>query len=220
MACLASHLEHLWNYSVRDLLSRSVQLPNFNSVPRFHTIHKELWPNSNTVNSCRKSTNFRFQSGGEIYDEWLGTAYWIQRCYVIWKYVSQECRVTQGQSPKDWGTKTTLKNVKKCWQGFVLNTVKGTKCAYKKSTIEKVSICDGNASFPSFDVNATKSSLPAPGIEPGPAGWEPAILTTRPCRTLLLVIRFLNSYAHLFSPWKFQIVSLNHNSFHIQLLDH
>ena len=28
-------------------------------------------------------------------------------------------------------------------------------------------------------------SVPAPGIEPGPAGWEPAILTTRPCRKFL-----------------------------------
>ena len=27
-----------------------------------------------------------------------------------------------------------------------------------------------------------KGCFPAPGIEPGPAGWEPAILTTRPCR--------------------------------------
>ena len=27
-----------------------------------------------------------------------------------------------------------------------------------------------------------KIRFPAPGIEPGPAGWEPAILTTRPCR--------------------------------------
>ena len=26
----------------------------------------------------------------------------------------------------------------------------------------------------------TKHGFPTPGIEPGPAGWEPAILTTRP----------------------------------------
>ena len=25
-----------------------------------------------------------------------------------------------------------------------------------------------------------KKRIPLPGIEPGPAGWEPAILTTRP----------------------------------------
>ena len=25
-----------------------------------------------------------------------------------------------------------------------------------------------------------KNAFPTPGIEPGPAGWEPAILTTRP----------------------------------------
>ena len=30
--------------------------------------------------------------------------------------------------------------------------------------------------------NKKKLSIPAPGIEPGPAGWEPAILTPRPCR--------------------------------------
>ena len=30
----------------------------------------------------------------------------------------------------------------------------------------------------------TKIKFPAPGIEPGPAGWEPAILTTRPCWTV------------------------------------
>ena len=30
--------------------------------------------------------------------------------------------------------------------------------------------------------------LAAPGIEPGPAGQEPAILTTRPCRNLLLAV--------------------------------
>ena len=28
----------------------------------------------------------------------------------------------------------------------------------------------------------TKRCVPTPGIEPGPAGWEPAILTPRPCR--------------------------------------
>ncbi len=32
-------------------------------------------------------------------------------------------------------------------------------------------------------VRKPKHFVPAPGIEPGPAGWEPAILTTRPCRS-------------------------------------
>ena len=27
-----------------------------------------------------------------------------------------------------------------------------------------------------------KKGVPTPGVEPGPAGWEPAILTARPCR--------------------------------------
>ncbi len=31
---------------------------------------------------------------------------------------------------------------------------------------------------------------PAPGIEPGPAGWEPAILTPRPCRMILIVLNY------------------------------
>ena len=36
--------------------------------------------------------------------------------------------------------------------------------------------------------------FPAPGIEPGPAGWEPAILATRPCRICWSLMRnFLNS---------------------------
>ena len=34
------------------------------------------------------------------------------------------------------------------------------------------------------DARNQKGIFPAPGIEPGPAGWEPAILTTRPCRIL------------------------------------
>ena len=32
-----------------------------------------------------------------------------------------------------------------------------------------------------------KNRFPTPGIEPGPAGWEPAILTTRPYGIVRLV---------------------------------
>ena len=38
-----------------------------------------------------------------------------------------------------------------------------------------------------------KVCFPAPGIEPGPAGWEPAILTTRPCRNFWKKLRKLES---------------------------
>ena len=44
---------------------------------------------------------------------------------------------------------------------------------------EKITICSSTTK--NSLVNA-KSYVPAPGIEPGPAGWEPAILTPRPCR--------------------------------------
>ena len=39
--------------------------------------------------------------------------------------------------------------------------------------------------FLEYFFESYKKKFPVPGIEPEPAGWEPAILTTRPYRILL-----------------------------------